>query len=370
MPFNPSGLLVRLFRWTDDRDAGTKILADRMDQEFDNAFGGINAILNGEQAFLGPVTVPYGTADNPGVQVDVGMGIYRKTEGSLGISTAGAEQVVVSSGGVTINGSSTAEGVTSTNGALTAMASSVDEAQVRFRDNANSPMGLLHALADRSALILRKYTSAGITQSMIQLGNGDVKMRFVGSVVADESLVNVARGDARFAAKAHTHDDRYFTEAESNTRFAYKSHTHSQYLPKSGGMMTGAVSMGGYNLNGAGRVEFSSGDHVDWETQQGMRFFENGTEVARIGPQPYVNDNFRIGGHKPMHSGRTLSQKGCVIFARSAAPSAKTYGDTVSGSNLTLSDHTGSTISTSIGGTWMCIGYCVPGNSTNFVRIA
>lgn len=32
---------------------------------------------------------------------------------------------------------------------------------------------------------------------------------------------------ATFPPSAHTHDDRYFTEAESNTNFAAKSHTHT-----------------------------------------------------------------------------------------------------------------------------------------------
>lgn len=368
MPFNPSGLLARLFRWTDDRDAGTKILADRMDQEFDNVFSGVNSILNGEQAFLGPVTVPFGTAAGPGVQVDAGMGIYRKSATELGVSIGGVEEASISGATMQVNGSVSANGLVSTDGAVTARAKFSD-AGLHMRDPQNSPLGIVYAASDRSAVVLRKFDLAGNRASQLQLVDGDVWLNGVGTALTTGSIINVSRGDARFAHKSHTHDDRYFTEAEINTRFAYKSHTHSQYLPKSGGTMTGAVSMGWNTLSSLGTLDFG-GDYVNWETTRGMRFYENGTLVARIGSDSFIIGDLSLQGGRPMHSNRTLGQVGCVIFARSAAPDAKTYGDTVSGSNLTLSDHTGSTISTSIGGTWMCIGYCVAGNSTNFVRIA
>ena len=47
------------------------------------------------------------------------------------------------------------------------------------------------------------------------------------------------------ANSSHTHDDRYYTESEIDTKLSGKansSHTHSDYLPKSGGTLTGNLT--------------------------------------------------------------------------------------------------------------------------------
>jgi hypothetical protein len=65
----------------------------------------------------------------------------------------------------------------------------------------------------------------------------------IDSIPTDAKIVPTNSLTANFAAKSHTHDDRYFTETEADGRFAPKSHTHdyaasghnhdSAYAPKS-----------------------------------------------------------------------------------------------------------------------------------------
>ena len=79
MPFNASGIFQRLFNWRNDRDAGIKILAERMDQEMDGIVDGVNTMVRGEFSFKGPVTGVFGTAAAPAYsfQEDPNTGIYR-----------------------------------------------------------------------------------------------------------------------------------------------------------------------------------------------------------------------------------------------------------------------------------------------------
>lgn len=67
--------------------------------------------------------------------------------------------------------------------------------------------------------------------------------------------------DSSYAAKSHTHDDRYYTETEMNTKLSGKSntsHNHdAKYLSLSGGTMTGDIKM---PLNGMISWEHSGKD--------------------------------------------------------------------------------------------------------------
>ena len=45
MAYNSSGTFSRLFDWTDDRDNGIKIRADRFDQELDGFATGLSTAL-------------------------------------------------------------------------------------------------------------------------------------------------------------------------------------------------------------------------------------------------------------------------------------------------------------------------------------
>lgn len=75
MPFNGSGTFERVHDWTDDRDAGTKIQATRMDQEFD----GIATALSNCMTLDGQSTPT----------ANLGMGSFKIT--SLGTPTASTD---------------------------------------------------------------------------------------------------------------------------------------------------------------------------------------------------------------------------------------------------------------------------------------
>ncbi len=109
MPFS-SGIFQRLYNWVVDRDGSVKITASRMDGEFDNYRDGINAIVNGTQAFIGPLKFTPGTVGSPGLQVDgdSNTGIARTAADTLALVTAGTARITAdATGGVAIPGAVT-----------------------------------------------------------------------------------------------------------------------------------------------------------------------------------------------------------------------------------------------------------------------
>ncbi|MBM1556662.1 hypothetical protein JQV19_08380 [Sulfitobacter mediterraneus] len=91
MAFNGSGVFERLYSWVTDRDAGTKIIADRVDAETDGIVAGINSVVDGTQGFIAPVRGSNGTAALPGHSFtdDTNTGMYRVSADVLGFSVAG-----------------------------------------------------------------------------------------------------------------------------------------------------------------------------------------------------------------------------------------------------------------------------------------
>lgn len=100
MPFNGSGVFVRLYSWVTDRDAGTKILASRHDAEDDGFVTGLNSVVDGTQAFIAPVRGTAGTAAAPGhsFSTDTDTGMYRVSADTLGFSVAGTLELQVEAG--------------------------------------------------------------------------------------------------------------------------------------------------------------------------------------------------------------------------------------------------------------------------------
>lgn len=92
MPFNPSGVFIRLYRWVTDRDNSIPIDSTRMDAEIDGMVTGINSIVNQTQVFTGPVKAPGGTISTPGHSFsnDPDTGMYRSAANSMGFSAGGA----------------------------------------------------------------------------------------------------------------------------------------------------------------------------------------------------------------------------------------------------------------------------------------
>lgn len=111
MPFNASGIYKRLFSWRDDRDAGIKIRADRMDQEMDGLAEAVNLVLEGQVNFRGPLKNVFGTAAAPAFTFfgDTDTGVYRAAPNKIAISAGGVEQLSVHSSGAEVKGKLTAK---------------------------------------------------------------------------------------------------------------------------------------------------------------------------------------------------------------------------------------------------------------------
>ena len=104
MPFNPAGIFSRLYNWVQDRDLGIKILAPKMDDEFDNIVSGINSITSGEQPIRGPIKVPYGTAAAPGFTFDgdENTGIFRQAPDQVTLTAGGVPGLRVTNAAVSM----------------------------------------------------------------------------------------------------------------------------------------------------------------------------------------------------------------------------------------------------------------------------
>lgn len=104
MPFDASGVFQRLFNWRNDRDAGIKILAERMDQEMDGVVQGLNEVVQGDAGFLGPVKGVSGTAALPAYSFtdDPDTGFYRESTDVLAITVGGQKIASLSSAGLTL----------------------------------------------------------------------------------------------------------------------------------------------------------------------------------------------------------------------------------------------------------------------------
>lgn len=83
--------------------------------------------------------------------------------------------------------------------------------------------------------------------------------------------------DATAARNVHDHDDRYYTETEIDTKLSGKSdigHAHSDYLPLSGGDLSGSVvpqTNNSYNLGT---------NSNRWANIYATTFYEGGTSLA------------------------------------------------------------------------------------------
>ena len=105
-------------------------------------------------------------------------------------------------------------------------------------------------VTDISNFIILNYSNDWGTQLQFSAGSSRAFCRFwqgAGGVMQSTWKEFSFEGHTHsgYAASSHTHDDRYYTESEINTKLNGKSdtgHTHN-YLPLSGGTMTGSITM-------------------------------------------------------------------------------------------------------------------------------
>lgn len=130
MPFDGSGNYSRVYDWTDDRDAGIKIQAARMDAEMDDQAAAFNQVMlrTGVAAMTGDLdmgqqainSIKDGTAANPSIQFDTdpNTGLYLAATGRIGFSANGVERMHVDTSGASVTGTFEVSGNTTVGGTL------------------------------------------------------------------------------------------------------------------------------------------------------------------------------------------------------------------------------------------------------------
>ncbi len=93
MPFNPQGLLQRLYSWIQERDQNQKIQAYKMDQEFNNIISAINQLTTGQVKIKGQMQPEGGNPETPGYAFyhDSDTGMYTNQQDHLGFASKGVE---------------------------------------------------------------------------------------------------------------------------------------------------------------------------------------------------------------------------------------------------------------------------------------
>jgi hypothetical protein len=122
MPFDGSGNFSRLFSWVSDRDNGIRILAQRMDAEFDNFAGGMNAVFfrNGLVPMSGNLNMgsnsiigmAAGTVNSPSLRFadDPNTGAFLNGVGNYAVAVNGTVRQNTNAAGVAITGTHTVSG--------------------------------------------------------------------------------------------------------------------------------------------------------------------------------------------------------------------------------------------------------------------
>lgn len=128
MPFDGSGNFSRTYNWEQDRDNGIRILAQRMDGEFDNFAGGLNQtfLRNGIVPMSAPlnmgqnsiVGLAAGSLGNLGLRFgdDPGSGLYLNGIGKPTLATGGINVLEVNNAGAVVTGTLSSTGMLSENG--------------------------------------------------------------------------------------------------------------------------------------------------------------------------------------------------------------------------------------------------------------
>jgi hypothetical protein len=133
MPFDVSGNFTRLYNWQTDRNNGIKILASRMDGEFDNFATGMNLVFfrDGRVNMAGTLGmgsnrmtgVSDGSAANPSIKFngDTNSGPFLDGLSRWGVAVNATKRFVVSAAGIEVVG-----GVAAATGAFTGSVTAAD----------------------------------------------------------------------------------------------------------------------------------------------------------------------------------------------------------------------------------------------------
>lgn len=134
MPFDISGNFTRLYDFEDDRTNGIKILAARMDAEFDNFSTGMNLVFfrDGRVAMTADLKIGAnritglgdGSAASPAIKytTDPNTGPYLNGIGKYAVSVSGVKRLEATTTGVDVVGTLSASGASTLSGILTVSA--------------------------------------------------------------------------------------------------------------------------------------------------------------------------------------------------------------------------------------------------------
>jgi hypothetical protein len=184
MPFDLSGNFTRSYNYTQDRDNGIKILASRIDGEFDNFATAMNSVFfrNGIVPLSGSldmglnriINIADGSAASPAVKfgTDPNTGIFLDSSGVLGLSAAGGKRLAANSTGVAVSGILSATGAATFGSTVTVSANGID---VTGNSTFHNDVGLSAGLTVAGGTSLQSTT---IANGLVVTSNGTNRNRW------------------------------------------------------------------------------------------------------------------------------------------------------------------------------------------------
>lgn len=337
MPFDAGGTFTRSYNWQADRDAGIKILAQRMDGEFNNYAGGLNQtfLRTGIVPMGGPlnmnsnaiVGVSGGTLANPGFRFenDTDSGIMSSGPGNVTVVADGVAVLSAASTGITVAGGLTVPGAMTVSGGLNvtgpitatgtvnASAFQIDPAYY-FMLNTGNPMINVdnndYMIYNRAANLLATFIG-GVQQFAVSGGNVNVgtagaALIYMGEAnqyyqnTAASAIQVFAPNDLMYYDKA---GDTYNWQIGAVTRMTLNASlaNFSGNLNAAGNItISGIGSVIGTAVAGNGNVQLITGGapnsgYISFLRSDGVRQGYLGFAASPTGSISYMND--LGGGH-------------------------------------------------------------------------
>ena len=276
MPFNAQGDFTRLYDWEVDRDGGIKILANKMDQEFDGLAQGLNDITHGNVAFSGPIKQLDGTVAAPSYTFngDTNTGFYRPSEGVIAFSANGTKVVEFTSNGIEISGETVWS--SSNDGAGSGLdADLLDGQEGSYYTNASSL---------NSGTILDARVPSNILRDSAVLASANLASdavttaKLIDDAVTTAKLIDGAVTEAKLAASAVT-TSKVNDNAITVDKMAHSTADHILGYDSAGNPKTGPIS--------------------DWASSQGVYSpLDYGAAVTTATVQAAINAAVAAGGGK------------------------------------------------------------------------
>lgn len=360
MPFNASGVFQRLFNWRNDRDAGIKILAERMDQEMDGIVAGINDIVQADINFKGPITGVYGTVTAPAFsfQEDPDTGVYHSGTNKLAASAGGAQVLELRQDEV--------ETLVNFKKGTFAIAGDF----VSFEDGDH---WITYGESGHDFGLRAGNKHSGSDDEITSNGHGAIAVSLNHQAVDPEFKVRIGNSGALGATVTWAKE----LVAKASGTLTWGGHT--VWHANNGGPGSGldADLLDGYQHTDFMKRTSGVGTDIRLGKYQYLSDYDDGTGATsglrcyvRNGTW-YVNPNvgetnaveLRLQGNRVVHAGVAYGTVGQFVFAYGVKSLAN---NTVAGSALHPSSSNGHVVASTLSGTWRCLGHT---NSTTDVTL-